>query len=381
MRLDKLLHRWMLGLVLVLVLPTLVLAEDPDRIEVHKPLPSTAMVLNMLGQGAGVQGSGFLVDRSERYLLTNHHVARTKQDVEVLFPVYDMGMALVRRDYYLKKAPRIKGKCVVSDALHDLALIKLESVPNEVPEVRLAEKRPKLDERTHLMGNPGNSAVLWVYGSGKVKFLGDAAMDFSAPNDKNLKLRSKILGLETNDRNIGPGASGGPAVNDKGDLVGVIQSGAPDARQINCIDVSEVRVFLAEFHRSLATEALRKRDYNEAIARCTKALKYHPEDALSFHERGTAYAYQQRQDEAIADYSKAVQIDPQLARTWRSRATAYFFKGNYEQAVADCTEAIKADPKYAQAYMSRSRAYEKLGKRPESVADYDRALKLDPSLR
>ncbi|MBL8800094.1 MAG: serine protease [Planctomycetia bacterium] len=349
-------------------------AADGDSIEIHQPLPSTGLVL--LG---GSQGSGFLVDREDRLLLTNHHVAQKGQSVETIFPIYDMGKVLIRRDLYLnpKKTKRIAGKCVASDSQRDLALLQLQTVPPDVPEVRLANNPPKVGDRAHLLGNPGKSDAVWVYGFGKVQKLGIMKADFGG----GLKVQAQTLVLTTDDRRIGPGASGGPVINDATELIGVIQSGPPNSASVNCIDYREVRVFLGDYQRELASAALRGKQYTEAVTRATKALKFNSYDALAHNERGAAYSFQQRYDEAIADYTAAVKLDPKLSRTWRSRATAYFFKGNYDQAVADCTAALKIDPQYAQAYLSRSRAYAKLGKTAEAQADRDRALKLDPTLK
>jgi tetratricopeptide (TPR) repeat protein len=366
-----------LALLAALGVTTLVLAQDSDKIEPHKPLPSTALVL-AYGEKFGIQGSGFLVDRGERLLLTNEHVAKVEQKVEVMFPMTaDDGRILANRDLYFKKAPRIRGVCVGSNADRDLALIKLASVPNLVPEVKLAGKMLKVGDRTHLLGNPAKDPQVWVYGFGKVKEVGPAVLTFG-PKDK---VEATIMVLTTEDRKIGPGASGGPVVNDQGELVGVIQSGAPDARKINCIETAEVRVFLGSYYRFLGTTALEKKDYNEAIAKCTKAVDINPADAVAYNERAVAYAFQRRQEEAIADYTSAVKLDPKLARAWRGRGTAHYMLGKYEQAVADASEAIKVDPKYAQAHLSRSRAYQKLGKSAEAKADYETAVKLDPALK
>jgi tetratricopeptide (TPR) repeat protein len=351
-----------------------VAANDLDSIDVHQPLPSTGLVL--LGSG---QGSGFLVDRDDRLLLTNYHVARKGQAVEAIFPLYYMGKVLVSRELYLnpKRTKRIAGKCVASDSQRDLALLQLGNVPVEVSEVRLAVGAPRVGERAHLLGNPGNSDCVWVYGFGKVQKLGIMKADFGG----GLKVEARTVVLTTDDRRIGPGASGGPVINDATELIGVIQSGPADSSSVNCIDVREVRAFLGNYQRELATDALRGKQYTEAIARCTKALKLNSDDALAYNERGAAYSFQQRYDDAIADYTAAVKLDPKMARAWRSRATAHYFKLNYQQAAADCTAALEIDPKYAQAYLSRSRAYGKLGKTAESKADYDKALKLDPTLK
>jgi hypothetical protein len=366
------LPRWLAMCGPVLLVVSLASAQDADRIEPHKPLPSTALLLSPNGQG-----SGFLVDRGDRLLVTNSHVARANQAVDVIFPIMaDDGRILASRDFYLKKAQRIRAKCIASTSEQDLAILQLPSLPNTVPEIKLAIQSPKEGERTHLLGNTARSAQAWVYGFGKVKAVGTRKVDLG----KGQFMEAQTL-LVTADDRIGPGSSGGPVVNDAGELIGVIQSGTLDARHIVCVECSEVRVFLGHYYRNLGTAALAAKDYNQAIARCGKALDANPADALAHHERAAAYSFQQRYEEAIRDYTAAIKLDPKLSRSLRGRASAHYGLGQYDKAVTDCTEAIKIDPNYALAYLSRSRAYEKLGKTDLSKADRDMAIKLDPSLK
>lgn len=360
------------ALILLLAHVGLLPAQTPEKIEPYKPMPSTAIVLT----GAS-QGSGFLVDRANGLMLTNFHVAQPGQNVQVMFPAWSAdGMVLARKKYYAENAKRIKGKCVAADPKVDLALLQIESVPPEVPPIKLADVPPRVGEKAHLLGNPGNNDQVWVYGFGKVKSVNKAVMDFG-----KLRVEAKSVLLTTEDRRIGPGASGGPVVNDNGELVGVIQSGPADSREVCCIETSEVRGFLGACYRRQAAAATSQKDYNRAIALCGQAIAINADDAVAYHERANAYSFQTRYDEAVADYSAALKINPTLSRTWRSRGSANYFLGKYDRAVEDCTAAIKLDPKYAQAYLSRSKAQEKLGQTAAAAADRETAVKLDPGLK
>jgi tetratricopeptide (TPR) repeat protein len=368
-------------LLLILTLPAA--AQNGDRMEPFQPLPSTALVLAPLKAGFLIQGSAVVIDRNERLMLTNHHVSALGQPLDAIFPIWaDDGQVLISRDLYLKRGQRIPGKCVAVANLRDLALIQLDSLPATVGAVKLAEKSPKLEERVHLLGNPGNNKQVWVYGAGKVQFVGDEAPELEG----GFKLRARVIKLTTDDRKMSTGASGGPAVNDRGELVGVMQSGTiqagdKGASSVRCLDIAEVRQFVGEYHRKLGSAALARQEYTEAVTRCTKAVEVNPGDALAFHERGAARSFQHHYDEAVADYSAALKLNPTLPKSWRGRAAVYIIQGKFDKAVADCTEAVRLDPRYALAYLSRSRAFEKLGKADEARADRDRAVKLDPSLK
>ncbi len=361
------------GFLLLFALLAPVLAQEPDRIEPFKPIGSAAYILT-----GKYQGSGVVIDRTDRLLITNNHVVGVGQPAEAIFAMYtDDGQVFTSRELYEKHGKRIRGMCVATSSESDLALLQLESVPQSVAEVKLATTSPKVDDTIYLMGCPGNNKHIWVGGAGSVKFIGELKPTLK----QSLIVKAKMMVLTTPDRRMGAGASGGPAVNQQGELVGVIQSGAADSTHLNCVDVSELRKFVGEFFRKVGSAALAKKEYETAVTRCTKAVTFNPADAAAFHERAAAQSFLEHYEQALADYSEAVKIDPKLSRSWRGRASIHYNMGNYAKAVADCTEAIKIDPAYALAYQSRSRAYEKLGQPDQARADREIAVKLDPRLK
>lgn len=372
-------HRWpslfrvTLGAALFIVTLSGTRADEtPIYMVVKKPLPSTAMMCVSIDDKQFSQGTGFVVDQKARLLVTNSHVVQGKKKVEAAFPEQGGDQARVDREYYLRgKATRCEGLVVYDDPKHDLALIEMKSLPGNAPELKLSEKGPRIGERVHTTGNPRTSNRAFTYTAGLVK---DVVYEEGLRGGRSITVAT--------DEVVAEGASGSPVVNDKGELVGVLNSGPKGGgRMAGCIDLKEVRGFLGDAHRGMATVALRKERYDEAIALCTRALEFNSGDPLSYNERGVAYSYRDRYDDAIADYTQALKIDPKLARAYRNRGSAYFHKSDFSQTISDCTEAILLDPKYAMAYLWRSRALAKLNKSEEAHRDYERARKLDPSLK
>jgi tetratricopeptide (TPR) repeat protein len=350
-----------LGLVVLARAP----AADADRIDAHTPLPSTALVLTKNGQA-----SGFVVDREARLLLTNHHVA-AKGEVQAIFPVIEEGQALVLREFYFTKAPRVRGTLLGSDPKLDLAAVRLESVPFSVPELRLAERAPQRGDRTHIVGNPANKIRAWVYDTGSVQSVLQQKLTYQTGQQTEARmLEVKADGL------MAPGASGGPVVNNAGELIGVLCAGHNHGHDLFCVEVQEVRRFLIGIYRDQATQALRKREYREAIDYCDRALRIAADDALSYNERGAARSFLEQYDSAVADYTEALKLDPKLVRAWRNRGSVYCYLEKYQEAVADCTRAIELDPKYASAYQVRARAHRKLGNTGAASADEEKAAQL-----
>jgi tetratricopeptide (TPR) repeat protein len=354
-------------------------AAEDDYVAVNRPLPSTCLVVCPLDEKTYSQGTGFLIDRGGRLLVTNRHVVQNKDDLFVCFPlVNDSGTAYTPRDYYVKKATRIKGKVITTDPTHDLALVELASVPDTAVELPLAPKSPKVGDAAHMVGNPGNSAKLWVFASGKVSSIDERKITYHE-NGQKVSARLSEIAI---DRQEGKGASGAPVVNSNGELIGVLSAGQEGKpMSVICVDVSEVRGFLVEAHRTMASSAMKQRDYRTAVTCCSKALHFDPKNALVYNERGAALSFQDRFGEAITDYTSAIRLDPKSARMFRNRGSAYYYQGDYDKALDDCNEAIRIDGNYALGYLTRSKVLSKQNKLKEAEADYLKAVQLDPSLK
>lgn len=363
-------HRKALGRLaaaaLGLLMAAVSAAADGNYVPLFKPLTSSSLIL-----AGRAQGSGFLIDTTERLMITNHHVVAGQSTINAIVPLFQNGQVLVTRDYYLRRGHRIRAKVLGSDPQRDLALLQLSEPATGLAEIKLATTSPRPDDRVHMIGNPGNRNHVWVYSLGKVRKVADEKLLF----DNGQRVGARIIEL-TADGQLGRGASGGPVANDQGQLIGVISAGKIDGRELSCIDVTEVRYFLGATYRSMATAALRQRDYFQAVALCDKALNTYAHDPLTHNERGAALSFLDSLDEAIVSYSTALKLDPTLARAYRNRGSAYFHKGKFPRAVADCTEAIRLAPDYVSAYQTRAKAYAKLNQPAEARADEAKAKEL-----
>jgi S1-C subfamily serine protease len=192
-------------------------------------------------------GSGSLVDRARRLVLTNYHVVgKEGENVLVAFPVHQSGKtaAVAERAFYqnmISNGRGIHGKVIAREPRCDLALIQLDTVPDDARQLPLARESPSPGQDVHSVGNPGQSGALWVYTPGKVRQVYHHWWRSGSGKDR-LDLDARIVETQSP---INRGDSGGPLVNNKGELVGVTQGHLLDAQQISLfIDVSEVREFL-----------------------------------------------------------------------------------------------------------------------------------------
>lgn len=371
-------------------------ATAADTVETSAPvtpLPATCVVFTNTGAG-----TGWVVDRANRLVVTNFHVPAGQTDVTVFFPIYKDGQIITTPAYSWKHAAIIFAKVRFASASYDLALIELGDLPDHTPELPFAGRGVRANDRVITAGNPAGK--LWVVEREVADTPLPANFTFE---DNGQRVTAPLLTLKNAGGDL-RGSSGSPVVNEQGELVGVVcgstKSGGQQIRL--CIELSAVKRFVDDArqkmeaqrlggapqtpprkvdYRALATQALRRGEYDKAVELGGMAVQIRSRDPLSYHERAVAYSYLQKHDEAIADYSTALKLDGTLSRTFRGRASAFYSKGSFTQALADCNEAIRLDPKYALAYMSRSKAYDKLGRAVEAQKDREKAVALDPSLK
>jgi HEAT repeat protein/S1-C subfamily serine protease len=219
---------------------TFSVTQQPNngRMEINFPLTST--------------GTGFIVDRKHRLVMTANHVVGDADNLILHFPDYDKGEKepIAPRVLY-KRKEGIKGKVVLRGESTDLALIQLEKLPEGVKPVALSKTSARAGQQVHSIGNPGISRALWGYNSGKVRSHYKDSWEIADEFDEDKVVKYKAERLET-DSAINPGDSGGPLVNDRGLLVGVAHAINPKANNFSIfIDVTEARALMAKYYQAI----------------------------------------------------------------------------------------------------------------------------------
>ena len=201
-------------------------------------LKSTAWVLAKT-DGSTSSGTGVLVNEEKKLLLTNFHVVGEARAAVIFFPDYKNEQPINERGHYLKNVKKlgIRGRVLGADRKRDLALVELDRLPAGVKALDLAPKTIGPGAVVQSIGNSGSSEALWVFTSGTVRSVYQKQFRTGA-GEHDFKV------VETQSP-INPGDSGGPVVNDKGELIGIAQSISPKARLVSYnVDVSEVKAFL-----------------------------------------------------------------------------------------------------------------------------------------
>lgn len=231
----------------------------------QKTLKSTCWIIAKTSEGT-FTGSGVVVDQEQKLVITNAHVTGSAKNVTVLFPQYEDGELIAVKKKYIEKIKEIgiKGRVIAFDPVRDLSLISLKTLPENVPAITLSQERVQPGDNLHSVGNPGASDALWVYTYGTARAIYKKQFRTElGPHDFKV--------IETQ-QPINRGDSGGPVVNDRGELIGLSQSMDLKARLISfCVELSEITAFLSQDRRplpeeveSLLTKAGLKFEQNEA---------------------------------------------------------------------------------------------------------------------
>ena len=346
--------------------------EDPYQ----RLLRSVAWVKT--GRGSG---TGWIIDVEQKLIVTNDHVVRLQDNAVslmplVVFPVYgdpaEARTLIQERRHYQDKLTELglPGKLIYADQKRDLAIIQLTKLPDGAHELPLASQSPAPGDEIHSVGNPGRSDALWVYTKGAVRSVHRKKW-YNATQFLRFDARVVETQSPTN-----PGDSGGPVINNKGELVAVNNAVANGARLLSyAIDVGEVRAFLEETRLVLVDpQTLEETDWKRAQA---------------LLQRGIAHRVKGQYSAAMADFREverysgangfrliAARLNLELGIAFCLRDQSPQTTGEQipDKALAEAylIRANEIDPKLVEAYEWRAKA------NPPGGSNWAKVIELEP---
>src|SRR5262249_14052652 len=214
--------------------------------------------------------------------------------------------------FYFNGVDLITGIVIDRSPKHDLALIQLATIPAAAPAVTLAAESPDPGERVYTIAAKAHGDEnFWDFTSGNVRLV-----------SRQHLANGQISGVVETDMPFNKGNSGGPVVNDRGELVAVAEGAREDARlvSLSCA-VDEVRGYLSQ---------------------CDRLVE--PKTAGDFLDRGDRRLGTGRHELAIHDYAEALRLDPSSSRAKVGRGQAFLAKKDYRTALEDFNDALRQDP-------------------------------------
>jgi S1-C subfamily serine protease len=188
-------------------------------------------------------GCGWLVHKKQKLVVVPYGVVGEADKVVVVFPAFEKDQLVNDAKVYedqINKGGGIGGAVVARDPKRDLALVQLDEVPAGALELTLAAGGAKPGQAVLGVSSvQGRAGKMWAAAPGKVAKAGPAKVP------RQVELAADFEGRAIECEHFpAPGARGGPVVNGRGDVVGMLAAAEAGGLEMS-VDVSEVRAFLA----------------------------------------------------------------------------------------------------------------------------------------
>ena len=127
--------------------------------------------------------------------------------------------------------------------------------------------------------------------------------------------------------------------------------------------------------------AMKKRDYDGAIAAFSAAHDNDPEHIGYINSRGIAYSNKGDDERALADYDLCLKLRPNFASAYNNRGLIFMRRGDFDRAFEEFNTAVKYpsnDPIRYIHFYNRARLQTYRKQYPAAIADFAEAQKLNP---
>jgi len=149
-------------------------------------------------------GSGVIIS-TKGYVLTNNHVVENNENLEAILS-YQYNL-----DGYEEYVHSIE--IIKQDKVKDLALIKINNPRTALRPINISRKVPAIGSRVHAIGHP--DLEVWTYTTGYISQIRD---EYEWSYEDEFEHMANVYQTQTP---VAEGNSGGPLLNQHGNLVGI----------------------------------------------------------------------------------------------------------------------------------------------------------------
>lgn len=334
------------------------LAKQP--LDAYKRVDSAVVCIESHRADASttILGSGFFV--APGIIITTFHQTRSIRKLLV----------------YVSESDSVEGQVLYSDPKKDISLIKIKAPDS--PHLTIKPVEPELGDAVFTIGCP----------LGLSHSLTRGVISFPRRN-----IKGRIL-LQT-DLSVNLGNSGGPLVNDSGQILGMIYGMSTNAKEgINfAVPVDDLLSVMAanrlEILRSLNAnshlKALWSQAQNSTDAKTRLDLyKAITEEAPwlveAYFNRGIVFHELQEYAQAVDEYNRAIHKSPKYYQALSNRGLAYYKMGKYSKARDSLLKAISINSNYSPAFLNLGIVYDQgLSDKTSAEHAYRQFLRLDPA--
>lgn len=316
-------------------------------------LKSSGWIQQRNGEQILSHGTGWVLDAERRLMVTNDHVVAGQDTVWVVFPKFKDGKLLRQQsDYAGEKG--VKATVIDRDHTRDLAVIQLDTLPDGIVALPMAAEEPEEGDAVRTIGGFTN-------GSDDLVFSGVGGEVRTVGVNGGLHGTGKVR-VVLSTASINGGNSGGPLINEAGELVAV-NSYTIERRNNRAVANTNGHISVVELKGYLA-------EVNPLVE---------PKGAKELTARGERKLNAGRFDAAIKDLSAAIAKDEKNAQALYLRGRAFTRKQDAATGLDDLTAAIKLDGGRYEYRIARGMALRQIGKSDEALAEYTGAIRLDPA--
>ncbi|MDD5432426.1 MAG: trypsin-like peptidase domain-containing protein [Candidatus Omnitrophica bacterium] len=337
------------------------LSQNSPRDIFESISPAVVYITNKTLAGEEYLGSGFVVD-PKGIVVTNFHVTKLSKEINVKFKN--------------GKSYPVTG-IIYYDARFDICIFKIEA--DDLPTILLGNSDSAyIGDKIYVIGNPlgleytfSDGLLSGVREYNKLKYL-----QFSAP--------------------ISPGNSGGPLINSKGEVLGIVTFLMQGGQNLNfALAINTIKPLItttskmsiqqfvetvsrADYYYSEAERCMFRDDFKQSVELLKKVIEINPKNVDVYNTLGLLSVYLDQLLQAKDYYEKAMQINPTDPAVYANLGDLYLRLDDSEKGITYLKKSLDLMPNAVDLMVMLGNGLVNIGKKQQGIEYFEKALQLNP---